>query len=470
MRIRALDRKASEIGLYAGQALADARAIEPRLIAFQDEPKAEARRFRQFAQAQMRFSPIVSAQQTAELFIDITGCQRLFGGEEVILNGFTRRAEAAGFSVQATIADTAGSAWALARYGEKKIIAPRAHKVAIAGLPVEALRLPSELSDRLRRLGLKTIGQLYDMPRAPLAARFTKILLSRLGQALGNEAEPLVPLIPTPRYYTEHKLAEPISTIDAVKLILQHLAGPLTEQLAAKHIGARCFELLLFRVDNQMMRVRVNASSPARDTNHLMRLFSNKLDDFAKGYDAGFGIELLRLCAFDVQPLSVQQKTAFGVGTDKAEQEERLISFKDRISNRLGAGNVCYLGLRDTHLPERAACFVPVMNGEPKKRALFPNTPRPLKILSHPEEISVMAEIPDAPPIRFQWRSISYAVARASGPERIADEWYRRGDAGLTRDYYRVETREGYRYWIFRDGLYGAETQSPRWFMHGVFS
>ena len=35
--------------------------------------------------------------------------------------------------------------------------------------------------------------------------------------------------------------------------------------------------------------------------------------------------------------------------------------------------------------------------------------------------------------------------------------------------YYRVEDAEGRRFWVFRAGLYGRETQEPRWFLHGLF-
>jgi len=60
-------------------------------------------------------------------------------------------------------------------------------------------------------------------------------------------------------------------------------------------------------------------------------------------------------------------------------------------------------------------------------------------------------------------------VARFEGPERIAAEWWRDGDAA-TRDYYRVEDAHGRRYWVFRNGLYGVETVRPGWFLHGLFA
>ena len=64
-------------------------------------------------------------------------------------------------------------------------------------------------------------------------------------------------------------------------------------------------------------------------------------------------------------------------------------------------------------------------------------------------------------------RRAFYSVARAEGPERIAPEW--REDA-LTRDYFRVEDAAGHRFWLYREGLYGREVVTPRWYLHGVFA
>jgi len=81
-----------------------------------------------------------------------------------------------------------------------------------------------------------------------------------------------------------------------------------------------------------------------------------------------------------------------------------------------------------------------------------------------------VAEVPDGPPVRFRWRHVLHEVAAAEGPERLAMEWWRdEKGAALTRDYFRLESREGARYWVFREGLYGRETAKPNWFLHGLF-
>lgn len=92
---------------------------------------------------------------------------------------------------------------------------------------------------------------------------------------------------------------------------------------------------------------------------------------------------------------------------------------------------------------------------------------RPIRLFSPAQAIEVMASVPDGPPIRFRWRRVLREVVRAEGPERISGDWLKRE---MTRDYYRVEDKEGRRYWLYREGLYGVSDDVPRWFVHGLFA
>jgi protein ImuB len=80
-----------------------------------------------------------------------------------------------------------------------------------------------------------------------------------------------------------------------------------------------------------------------------------------------------------------------------------------------------------------------------------------------------MALVPDEPPLSFRWRDAVHVVAAADGPERIGPEWWLTGAPRKPRDYYRVEDAEGRRYWLYREGFYGAP-EPPRWFLHGFFA
>ncbi len=79
---------------------------------------------------------------------------------------------------------------------------------------------------------------------------------------------------------------------------------------------------------------------------------------------------------------------------------------------------------------------------------------RPIRLFARPEPIEAIAEVPDGPPVQFTWRRMRHVVSHAEGPERIAMEWWRdEENRALTRDYFRVESREGVRVWLYREGL-----------------
>jgi protein ImuB len=93
---------------------------------------------------------------------------------------------------------------------------------------------------------------------------------------------------------------------------------------------------------------------------------------------------------------------------------------------------------------------------------------RPISLLPIPEPIEAIAPVPDDPPLTFRWRRIQHRVAFADGPERIAPEWWQADESAKARDYYRVEDQAGRRFWLYREGPYGAP-EPPRWFLHGFF-
>ena len=114
-----------------------------------------------------------------------------------------------------------------------------------------------------------------------------------------------------------------------------------------------------------------------------------------------------------------------------------------------------------SHLPERAQRCIPAASqARPLPfiaRTTHSRAPsRPLRLLARPEPIEAMAPLPDEPPLRFRWRRILHEVAHASGPERLAPEWWRDPDHdpdATTRDYYAVEDHEGGRFFACIGGM-----------------
>ncbi len=95
-----------------------------------------------------------------------------------------------------------------------------------------------------------------------------------------------------------------------------------------------------------------------------------------------------------------------------------------------------------------------------------PAAPRPILIF-RPEPIQPQDTA--IPPETFVWRRRVRRRRAAFGPERIAPEWWLDDPAWRSgpRDYWRVETEEGDRLWLYE--AKGAEFPGG-WFAQGVFA
>lgn len=469
MRLVALNAPAFHLGLSRGQALAEARAIHPLLEAVEADPLADGKLLVEIADWADRYTPLVALDGDSGLMLDITGAAHLFGGEAAMVADLLARLEKQGFAASAAVADTPGAASAAARFTDIAIVPNGASAEMLKPLPMSALRLQPEIAAMLERVGLKRIGQIVDKPRVPLAARFGASLIRRLDQALGDEEEAISPRRAMPQLMAERRFAEPISLSSDIAGTVVSLAGSLASRLEERGIGGRSFELSLYRVDGNVSRTVVGTGRPLRTPKLIGELFAEKIELLGDELDAGFGFEMVRLAVLAADDAVPAQIDLAGESDGDADLA-RLI---DRIGVRLGAASVAQLLPRDSHLPERSAAAVPAANGSAAlawPEAVMEDEPidRPLRLFVRAEPVETLAEIPEGPPLRFRWRKALYEVVRAEGPERIAAEWWR--EDGLTRDYYRVEDRDGRRFWLYREGLYERETIAPRWYLHGLFA
>lgn len=465
-RLAAVDEAAAALGLSVGQKATDAAALAPDLTTADAEPEADALALAALVDWCVRFSPAVAADPPEGLFLDISGVDHLWGGEAALAADFQERLAASGLPVRVAIADTPAAAWALAHFAPDHSFAPPGGQAApLAPLPPAALRLEPETAAQIERLGLKTLGQLFALPRAPFARRFGAAALDRLDQALGRSATALTFRRPATPWFARLAFAEPISVPDDLARATGDIAAKLCARLDAEGQGARRFELAFHRLDGRAETLTVGLSLIGRDAVRIAKLFQPKLETV----DPGFGIEVVTLIAHGVESLSPRQKR-WDLGLE-AGVEEHLAPLIDRLANRLGEARVWRAAPVESHVPERA-----LVRGQPFAPAAAPpwnpETPRPVRLFRRPEPIEAMALIPDDPPVQFRWRGRLHRVQRAEGPERIGEEWWtapiENASVAHVRDYYRVEDQDGGRFWVFRAGLY-QPGETAQWWLHGVF-
>jgi protein ImuB len=452
--------------------------MHPVLDVVPEDAEADAQLLENIADWCLRYTPLVACDAPDGLTLDISGCAHLYGGENALVADLSARLEAAGFAFSIAIAGSIGAAWAAARFGKAGSHACGHERKLLAPLPLAALRLAPETVASLARVGLKRIGDILDLPRAPLTARFGAAVLRQFDRALGHEHEPLNPRLPVAPYVAEQRFPEPIAREEDVLAITERLAARLKVALERRGDGARRIELILFRTDGAVRRIAAGTSRPLRDPQDIRALFVERLTALADALDPGFGFDMARLSVTVAESAPPEQ---IGIGgQEDAAEIGRMI---DRLSARLGAQRVRRLIAQDSHIPELAAATVPAqMTGTEDGWAAFRRyrddvelAPRPLRLFTRPEPIEAVAEVPDGPPLRFRWRRALHEVIAAEGPERIEGAWWSEHggqvSGNLARDYFRVEDKSGLRFWLFRAGLYrdlvpGAA--APAWFLHGT--
>jgi protein ImuB len=402
------------------------------------------------------FSPLVGIAPWAEdsLLLDISGLGHLFGSEAALVEQVVAEFARRGRRVRAALGETVGAAWAAARYGSSDL----------NSLPVAALRLPDETLDLLRQLGIERVGQAAALPRAGLGSRFGPLLLKRLDQFFGRLPEPVEPYRPALQLTAQQALEHPTARHEVVAELLGRLIGRVTATLTEHGLGAM---RLACRLDCQPavavpgpsprfepVEAQVGLFVPSTSAKHLRELMGLRLERLRlPGPVAAVAVSV---------PLAVPQASQQPELFDHARRPRAaLAGLIERLSSRLGRNAVLGVRLLPEAQPELAWRGEP-LTGQPRRRALPPGElpPRPLVLLPQPQPLTAAAA-PDGAPRQLQLAGQPLAVVRSWGPERIETGWWR--GAMVRRDYYRVETAAGARYWVFRP------RRAAGWFLHGTF-
>jgi protein ImuB len=433
-------------------------------------------------------------EQTDHLLLDVTGIGDRFGGEQALAREVVSELARWQYRARVAIADTVAAAWALAavehasRRGQIEIAGPSTpggmlHDVG--SFPVAALRLPAETILLLAQLGIERIEQLRKLPRAGLAARLGQHVLLRLDQLLGLAPETIVAHRPPPQFVVEWVLEDPVESREALAHVIRRLIDGITQALAECGQGAMRLACRLDcrpplgggspRAESRATKLwEVGLFRPCADAEHCWDLIRLPLEQAVLSGPVSRVILTAPLTA----RLENHQRELFaGTRHQTRRQWELLI---DRLSSRLGPQAVVQARLVADPLPERAVEYVPVLEATcrprlrsrqtahrppprgGKPRAESRPTARPLVLHAAPLALEVVSIVPDGPPVSFKFCGRTQRVVRWWGPERIETGWQR--GHSVRRDYYRVETDEGARYWLFR------RLHDGQWHLHGEFA
>jgi protein ImuB len=484
-------RFARKAGVRSGMQLSLAKALTPTQGTHCErfDPVRDAEALYNLAAWCLKFSPLVgldtelyNARLRNELsalhpvyygvIIDLTGTERIHKGlshfSHTLHDLFKNTARVA-------LAPTIGGAWALSRCSQispSVALSLPALCDATYELPVQALRVDTATISLLHDVGVYTIGQLLELPRHSLAARFGKHLVYRLSQLLGAIEERFYTVAPPEKYIQQRVFEPPLTHRRAITYALEKLFSALIEDLQRKHTTAQLFSLTLIDTSGHTVNKEMPLISASNDTKHLSSIIQPIIDD-------------MRFCG-ELREIILEAKN-----TLRSHQEQRTLtpnassnveaiqrSYRELLNTfsvRIGKDRIVHAYCKSSHIPEHSFCYRSVLDDKTTRDSLTLHQPpitygpheRPPALFSPPESITTIAMLPDKPPSRIRWRNNTLTVLSGTGPERIAPEWWRgdlQRDYFSERDYFTLQDHSGRWLWVFR------EQRTQAWFIHGVWT
>lgn len=473
-RIAAINTAAAVGGVRAGMKRATALALVGDLQLAEASPARDAAALHAVAHAALAFTPAVTLHDTQTVLLEVQGSLRLFGGPAALQQRLLAALAPLGHHVQMAAAPTAVGAALLARWWPREtpdlVLGPHATDGAalqalLASAPVWLLGPGREHWEALQGMGLHTLHDLQQLPRAGLARRFGTEVLDELDRALGRRADPRGWLTLPATFDCRLELFARAETTDQVL----HGAGVLLARLLAwaqarqARVGSFTLQMRHER-QRQVLQppteLTVALAEPSAELAHLQLLLRERLVRMTL---AAPTLELQLSCQHLVTG-AVPNGELFPT---QASQAEGLVRLLERLRARLGDDQVLRLQAVADHRPECASRSVPAQGGAAPDtlvaaaaaslaHGLLP-LHRPAWLLPVPQPLAER----DAQPL-LQGRPLQLL----SGPERIETGWWDGVPAG--RDYYIAQTDTGALVWVWHARLPAADA-GAQWFLQGRF-
>jgi len=396
-RIIEINAAAAACGLRTGMKRATAMALAADLLLGEADPARDAAALRAVAHAALAFTPSVTLQEgLPTVLMEVRASLRLYGGLTPLHSRLREALAPLGHRVQIAAAPTALGAAVLARWGREAagtapdfdpVLGPHATRASelarlLGRAPVWLLGPGREHWEALQGMGLRTLSDLRELPRAGLARRFGEGLLQDLDRALGRAPDPRRWLELPTRFETRLELHQSADSTEQVLVAAGVLLARLVVWAQARQGRIAAFTLAMqheprhqariFQGDGQgggrggtpapATELRIELAEPALDTAHLQLLLRERL---ARVVLVAPTLEL-RLRCKELVSGAPPNGELFPTRGSEALGLARLL---ERLRARLGDAQVQRLEPVADHRPERSSRGVPAL-GDVGKAAL----------------------------------------------------------------------------------------------------
>jgi len=330
------------------------------------------------------------------VWLDVTGCARLVGGEDLLCAELSERVAALGHRSRVAVAPgprigRAVACWASAigKTSNDPLVVPKEQSAAVmAQLPLAALPLDSDLACWLSKLGILYVGDLAQLDRSRLTHRMSQGRQSRrtsvrvvqdlLELIAGRDTMPLVAYEPPPTIFEREELEREIDSTEPLRFILKGFVARASTRLEARGqaVGHVSLQLVYDRsaarlqgVHDPLVQLDIELPIALWREEELLRTLTAKLEHVT--LEAPVVEVRLELSA-----LTEARRQQLAMGASRLDSTT-LPTLLAELSAWLGADRVGTLQIANSHRPEARSVLLPWSDSAPKKKST-PPAPVPL--------------------------------------------------------------------------------------------
>ncbi|XOV80079.1 MAG: DNA polymerase Y family protein [Aestuariibacter sp.] len=432
-QILQLNKAAHQQGIQSGMGLGTASALSATLQVEPYNPDIESNKLTQIADSLYRLTSDIALAQPRGLLLRIHNMLRLYQG----LDNYWRTIESALQQHQVTYqfatSHTSLGAKLLAETGWNQITDNSAtSRQALLQCDLEYSALTNKAVQHLKRVGVRQIGDLAQLPLSEIARRFDIQVLTYIGRLLGELQHSVAFYHPEKQFQRRIELLYDITDSDKLLAPLKHLLESLEQFLKVREQISQELQITLIQRETTNINVTLSAAEGLYRAGHWFPLLALKLES----------IQLQApVCAVAIRAQQVRPHEA--PNPDLFQGKQSTLSYGQLIAilqAKLGDNAVNAVTLENDYRVEHSSRYI--SPGTHPEQSIKPQSNRPLFILPQPVHLTDKVSI-------------------VSGPERIEWGWWDKYP--VFRDYFIARCSDGRWCWVFR-------TPEQHWYLQGYFS
>jgi nucleotidyltransferase/DNA polymerase involved in DNA repair len=333
--------EARKFGVHSAMPLIQAWHLCPKAIFLRGNMARYSQVSSQIMTIFSRYTPLVEPLSIDEAFLDVTGCERLFGSPEEIAariqKDVSRELElscSVGVAPNKFLAKLASD---LKKPGGITIIRPDEIEQILYPLPITKLwGVGEKTAVKLRNMGIDTIGQLACLPEPLLAKAFGKLGVGLWHLSRGEDVRAVETTREIKSVSRETTFPRDVTEMGHLHAVILELADDVARTLRTKELLASTVVLKLRYGNFEIITRQGTLPSPAC---LAMPIYTRALELLSKIGIGGRGIRLVGVGACGLVDSANQRQLCF-FEAENIVKEEKITKAVDKVSARYGYGVV----------------------------------------------------------------------------------------------------------------------------------